>query len=313
MFELAHITDVHLGPLPRVGLRQLMSKRFFGYLSWHRRRHRTHRVEVLDTMIEDLAQTPPDHIAVTGDLVNIALPLEFAQAGAWLQQLGPGDRVSVVPGNHDAYAGTRYEGGWAHWAAYMQGDEAGADRFPYLRRRGAVALVGLSSAMASPIGYATGRLGRRQTDGLAAMLESLRGDGVYRILLIHHPPLGARIERRRNLRDEAKLLEVVRAHGAELVLSGHQHHFLFGAIAGADGPVPVFGGPSASLLTPGPHWTGGYLRYRFDPRDRERPLEVELRQFDRFQRRMRPAMRGHVACEDGRLVLHEERRLEAGE
>ena len=45
----------------------------------------------------------PDHIAVTGDLVNLALDDEVEAARGWLETVGPPDLVSVVPGNHDAY------------------------------------------------------------------------------------------------------------------------------------------------------------------------------------------------------------------
>ena len=40
MFRLAHLSDVHLGPLPDVSYRQLASKRITGYLTWHRNRAR---------------------------------------------------------------------------------------------------------------------------------------------------------------------------------------------------------------------------------------------------------------------------------
>ena len=45
----------------------------------------------------------PDHIAVTGDLVNLALEAEFAPAQAWLRGVGEPHGVSAIPGNHDAY------------------------------------------------------------------------------------------------------------------------------------------------------------------------------------------------------------------
>ena len=40
MFRLAHISDPHLGPLPKVGLGDLASKRAFGYFNWQRNRRR---------------------------------------------------------------------------------------------------------------------------------------------------------------------------------------------------------------------------------------------------------------------------------
>src|SRR5215469_5154405 len=102
-FVLAHLSDPHLGPLPQPGVRELASKRLVGYINWRRSRRRVHRRDVLDAITRDLHGTQPDHVAVTGDLVNIALPAEFAHARRWLETLGPPAHVSVVPGNHDAY------------------------------------------------------------------------------------------------------------------------------------------------------------------------------------------------------------------
>jgi len=77
---LAHISDLHIGPLPSPGLRALLGKRITGYLSWKLKRAAVHRREVLNTLAADLAVQRPDHTAVTGDLVNISLSGEFVQA-----------------------------------------------------------------------------------------------------------------------------------------------------------------------------------------------------------------------------------------
>src|SRR5215467_1532565 len=121
-FVLAHLSDPHLGPLPQPGVRELASKRLLGYINWRRSRHRRHRRDALDAITHDLLDRRPDHVAITGDLVNIALPAEFAHAGRWLETLGQPADVSVVPGNHDAYvaAATRYRD--RHWLPYMTGD-----------------------------------------------------------------------------------------------------------------------------------------------------------------------------------------------
>src|SRR6266705_648952 len=103
MFLLAHLSDPHIGPLPTPRPAELAGKRALGFLNWHRRRRAIHRPEVLDLLARDLAAAGADHIVVTGDLVNLALAAEFAPARAWLGRLGPPDRVTLVPGNHDAY------------------------------------------------------------------------------------------------------------------------------------------------------------------------------------------------------------------
>jgi 3',5'-cyclic AMP phosphodiesterase CpdA len=279
--DLAHITDVHLGPLPQARLAELMSKRAFGYMSWHRRRHRLHRLDALQALAQDLGTDPPDHIAVTGDLVNIALPEEFEQAARWLAATAEPDGLTLVPGNHDAYAGRTYRTGWSRWQPYMSGDDtATAGTFPFVRRvHEQVALIGLSSAVPSAVGFATGLLGPAQLEALDQQLAELGGQGFCRILLLHHPPLGPMIRRRRGLRDETALRAVIERRGAELILSGHEHVFLFGGMPGAAAPVPVVVGPSASLAQGHPE-TGGYLRFVIDLDGKVPRITLQLRRFD---------------------------------
>jgi 3',5'-cyclic AMP phosphodiesterase CpdA len=279
--DLAHITDVHLGPLPQARVAELVSKRAFGYLSWHRRRHRLHRRDVLDALASDLLADPPDHTAVTGDLVNIALPAEFEQAARWLEATGRPDQLTLVPGNHDAYAGKSFRTGWSRWSAYMCGDDAALPcSFPFVRRIDQrIALIGLSSAVPSGVGFATGQLGPAQLEALDTLLDELGGLGLCRIILLHHPPLGPMIQRRRGLRDETALRAVIGRRGAELILSGHEHVFLFGGMPGADAPVPVLAGPSASLAQ-GRQETGGYVRYRIDLAGNAPRITLQLRRFD---------------------------------
>ena len=83
-FTLAHLSDPHLAPLPKPRLSELMGKRATGYLNWVRSRHLIHSRPMLDKLTADLRTQHPDHIAVTGDLVNIALEAEFGPARDWL-------------------------------------------------------------------------------------------------------------------------------------------------------------------------------------------------------------------------------------
>ena len=117
MFTIAHISDPHLAPLPSPDFRALLGKRLLGYLSWTKRRRHIHRPEVLRALAEDLASQPVDHVVVTGDLTNIALPAEFSNAAHWLSELGDPDKVTVVPGNHDYYVALNWRETWEKWRA----------------------------------------------------------------------------------------------------------------------------------------------------------------------------------------------------
>ena len=248
-FVLAHLSDPHLAPLPLPGISELALKRILGFLNWHRARRRRHRSPVLAAIVRDLQFRMPDHVAVTGDLVNISLAREFAAARAWLEALGPARDVSVVPGNHDAYVRAAADEAFRHWGAYMQGDAGPAavgTAFPYLRRRGAIALIGVSSALPTGPLMATGRVGDAQLGRLAELLERLARDRLFRIVMIHHPPLPSPGRHLKRLVDSRAFCDVLARHGAELVLYGHDHVHAEHWLEGPDRRIAAIGVPSAS-------------------------------------------------------------------
>ncbi len=257
-FTLAHLSDPHLPPLPAARLRDLAGKRAFGYLNWTRNRHKFHRRDVLDALVSDMQAQMPDHIAITGDLVNLALEAEFAPSRAWLESVGAPDRVTVIPGNHDAYVRVtrhRFAEAWGH---YLDSDDpqGGGVAFPSLRRRGPLALISVSSAVPTPPLMATGRLGQTQLEQLERMLAGLSAEPAFRVLLIHHPLRSdSHIKR---LTDLSELLAVLKQHGVELVLHGHDHVHSTIWIEGPKGSIPVIGVPSASALAHGHYPAAAY-------------------------------------------------------
>lgn len=278
-FTLAHLSDPHLPPLPRPRARELAGKRALGYLNWMRNRQKYHRREVLDALITDLRAQAPDHIAVTGDLVNLALEAEFAPSRAWLESVGPPEQVTAIPGNHDAYVrATRHRFTQA-WAGYLNGDETAHDAmFPSLRRRGPLALIGLSSAVPTLPFLATGTLGRNQLDALARLLERLAAEKAFRVLLVHHPlSSDSRIKR---LTDSAKLIALLRSHGVELVLHGHDHVHSTTWLEGPNGTIPVIGVPSASALAHGRYPGAAYNLYAIEQHNAAWRCEQVVRGID---------------------------------
>ncbi len=244
-FTLAHLSDPHLAPLPKPRVAELIGKRVTGYVNWQRRRRFIHDPGVLAKITADVRTQAPHHIAVTGDLANIALPEEFARGRHWLDRLGSPRDVTLVPGNHDAYVrGTAALARHA-WGAHMCNDD-GTSGFPYLRRRGPLALIGLSTAVQTAPFMATGRLGEAQLARLGETLASLAGENVFRVVLIHHPPV-SEAKRHKLLTDAGDFLRVIGAHGAELVLHGHDHLHMLNWLTGPNGArVPAVGVPSAS-------------------------------------------------------------------
>ena len=255
-FTLAHLSDPHLPPLPAVRLHELLSKRVFGYLNWTRNRHKYQRREVLDALVSDLHAQAPDHITVTGDFVNLALEAEFEPARAWLESVGPPDRVSIVPGNHDAYVRATQHRIAQYCGSYFTGDDAPAARFPFLRRRGPLALIGVSSAVPTPPLMATGWLGRQQRDELEKLLDLISAEPLFRILLIHHPLRSQ--ARAKRLTDSEELLALLKRRGVDLVLHGHDHVHSTIWIDGPERSIPVVGVPSASALAHGHYPAAAY-------------------------------------------------------
>ncbi len=126
MFRLAHLSDPHLGPLPAPELLQLLSKRILGYVNWRRNRKKAMGGDYLAGLVDDMLAGAPDHIALTGDLVNIALPLEIEAAKVWLDAVAPPELMSLVPGNHDAYVPGALKSAFKAWRPYMTGDRPAA-------------------------------------------------------------------------------------------------------------------------------------------------------------------------------------------
>lgn len=253
---LAHISDVHLGPLPPFPVRHWNVKRALGYLNWQRKRRHIHAPAVADLLASDIRALGPDHIAVTGDLVNIGLPEEYEQAAQWLARLGAAQAVSVVPGNHDIYVALPEGTGAALWRPHMASCDFGnglglpSSGFPFVRRiGGSVALIGLNSAHPTAPGVAGGRLGVRQRESLAHVLDEAGKRGLIRVVLIHHPPLVGQIHRRAALADAAEMEKLLAAHGADLVLHGHTHLDTLVRHRSRHGEVVVAGAASASAVS----------------------------------------------------------------
>lgn len=245
MTVLAHLSDPHIGPLPRARMRELFGKRALGFVNWHRSRKAIHRMETLTDLVADLKHQEPDQIALTGDLVNIALPGEFLNTRAFLHALGQPSDVAVVPGNHDLYVRRAAAAGGEHWGAYMRGDAG--ESFPYLRRRGPLALIGLSSAIPTGPFMATGKLGAQQIEDFRIMLAELKAEDLFRVVMIHHPPSRKRGDRFKYLIDTEGFTKVLREQGADLVLHGHDHVHSIVYLEGPGGKkVPMAGVPSAS-------------------------------------------------------------------
>ena len=237
-----HASDIHLLDLAGVGLSRFFNKRATGGLNLWLGRSKKHDADRFDAMMDTAARLNVDRIVLTGDLTNLALEPEFALVRDKLAALPV--PVTVIPGNHDTYTrGSVRAGRFERYLGpFMEGDRLGEAAYPFVQRFGDVALVGVSSAVATLPLFATGRVGADQLERLAHVLRSLRGEGVARIVLIHHPVLPGVSKARHDLLDLDAFGQVLAREGAELVLHGHEHRVVQGTLVGPDGqPIPVHG------------------------------------------------------------------------
>ncbi len=277
MFTLAHLSDIHLTPTAPLRLRDMRLKRLTGLANWHRKRKVMHLPATLAAIVHDMQAQRPDHIAVTGDLVNIGLPQEHVAALDWLKSIGPPGDISVVPGNHDVYVRTFRDPGHMRWRDYMASNSAGAvlledndggalGGFPFARQFGEILLIGLCSGVPKAPFVAAGRLGSEQLSVLAQLLANAGRLNLARIVLIHHPPLPGQATRLRGLEDADELATVLSEQGAELVLHGHNHRnsLAWCPTGGGNGkPIPVIGVASASMGIARHEPLARYNLYRF--------------------------------------------------
>jgi len=248
MFQLLHISDIHFTPFVPPRLLQLCNKRITGWLNWKLNRSHALGGEILALMRQDWQARGADHLVISGDLVNLSLKNEFIQMQQWLTELGKPDDISLVLGNHDAYV----PGAWARacriFAPWMSDDEPQTTTppFPYLRQRGALAIIGVNSAVATMPFSARGVFDKPQAARLAAILQQAGEKNLFRVVMLHHPPLPQATSRFKSLKGIDLFQRVIVTHGAELILHGHTHKPSLNFIAGSLKQVPVVGVASIS-------------------------------------------------------------------
>lgn len=251
--NLAHLSDVHLPPMGALSPKAFLGKRALSVLSWKRRRSKLHALRTAQAVMDDIAAFAPDAIADTGDLTNFGLAQEFSQAADWLERM-PAPTV-VVPGNHDAMtSGARKQAlaAWNRWTAPRVED------FPFVRRIGNIALIGVCSAVASPPLMAYGRVDSDQAARLRKILEVTRD--ACRIVLIHHPVTPGLVPWRKSLLGWRHVANALKEAGAELVLHGHSHCATIRFIP--DTSIPLIATPSASLMSDEPDRAAGWNAFR---------------------------------------------------
>lgn len=314
--RFAHLSDWHATTLVGGGAPLLRPKRLSGWASWALSRRHRHSLEILEAAIRDVRSQRLDRILVTGDLTHVSLEQEFRAAAGQLATLGSPEQVFLIPGNHDCYVKVAPERSWDCWSDYLSGlspDAVGptigagltsprlagaAPRhgdYPTLRMHDRLAMIGLCSAMPTPLFRAGGQLGAEQLDRLEGLLIALRDEGFCRVIMIHHPVAVDQEPARRALWDAEAFRAVLARAGAELILHGHKHRRRVAMLPGRDGEIPAVGVPSSSEVGSRPEKRAQYHVYtiregsggtRFQFETEIRGYDAEVREFVRVKERL---------------------------
>jgi 3',5'-cyclic AMP phosphodiesterase CpdA len=275
--RIAHFSDLHLLSLEGVQFHRFLNKRLTGWAMLRFHRGSVHKPHAARAVADEVRGARIDHVAITGDLTNLALESEFALVKDFLENdlgMHP-DQVSVVPGNHDVY--TRGAAKTRRFETFMKGymttdlPEFGVEhhgaKYPYVKLRGKVALIGMSTAVPRAPLMASGRFGKAQIDQLALMLEHPEVRTRTKVILQHHPAHNVKsrvIAFLEGLHDSKHMLRTLHRLEHGLILHGHSHIRVRRTVTTDVGQIDVIGATSASLLSSHPHRHSGFNLYEFD-------------------------------------------------
>ena len=222
MTQIAHLSDLHLLE-PDHADRQGVARRRLAYLTVGRpndaARRRRRAVEVLVAA----RRSDADHVVITGDLTEDGIAPQFEILAEVLAESGIApERVTLVPGNHDAYVdGEAFDRALrGPLSAYAATSARGV---PVLLRD--VAILPVSTAVLQPYTRSAGSIDGTALAAAARVAEQSRLEGRTLVLAMHHPPhrrmpLWQWID---GLMEHAALGEVLERHDHVHVLHGHTH------------------------------------------------------------------------------------------
>src|SRR5262245_29632072 len=168
--RVAHFSDLHVLALEGVERSRFLNKRFTGWVNLRLKREHKHRPAHVRAVAREVARVKADHVVITGDLTNLALEQEFEAVRRLIEEeldIASSD-VTIVPGNHDLYTqgAMRARRFTRFFAPYLESDlpalsaDISLGRFPIVKLRGPLAIIGMSSAVPRMPLVASGELGK---------------------------------------------------------------------------------------------------------------------------------------------------------
>ncbi len=264
--RICHISDIHLPLSKPVPPLSLFGKRLLGWANLKLVRGKTHRQEVFESLMGELARERRDLIIITGDIANLCLEFEYREVERILLASGISpEEVIILPGNHDRYTPLAdstgsFEKHMADWLPPWFSRNTG---YPIIRTFDQVAVAAIDTAIwRGPI-RAAGVVRKDQISRLADFLEECDHAGRWPIMAMHHPPfeLAGSFFRdyRSGLACRERLLNAI-GRGRGTMLHGHLHVLSRSKVGGLD----TIGVASASNDTGRPDIQAAYHVYTFD-------------------------------------------------
>jgi 3',5'-cyclic AMP phosphodiesterase CpdA len=275
--RIAHFSDLHVLALEGVATSRFFNKRFTGWVNLRLKRGHHHHSVHVRAIAREITRAKVDHVVITGDLTNLALEQEFLAVRELLEHelgLHP-DQISAVPGNHDLYTrgAMRDKRFTTYFHDYVASDlpelaaELPLGRFPFVKLRGPVAIIGLSSAVPRPPLMASGELGKPQLHALTRVLAHPEVKKRTPVILLHHPihnPPSKVKTFVEGLWDAEGLRAELAGLHRGLVLHGHLHVRRNRTLGTPVGELLAIGATSASLEHENEHKMAGFNLYEFD-------------------------------------------------
>jgi 3',5'-cyclic AMP phosphodiesterase CpdA len=236
MLRIAHVSDAHVLET-RPGAAHGLDVRF---LSFGRRLDAQGRVKKLVAAIARARVSGADHVVVTGDLTESGSDGQFeALAEALAGANVPPERLTLVPGNHDAYT----DGG--AWLRALSGPlrrfaPTAAMEPGRVLDLGAALLFPMDVSFPQPLPRAAGLLSASAARALDLRLTDTTRKNKPQLIVQHHPPF-PRVVRAWDwvdgLRGGDRMLDMLARHDQMVVLHGHLH-------SAKDHTARIFGAPA---------------------------------------------------------------------
>jgi 3',5'-cyclic AMP phosphodiesterase CpdA len=228
--RIAHVTDIHCNLLKNINIKDFFSKRFYGYLYWKFSKGKRFDPSGLKTIVSEINKECFDNIVITGDLTQLCLLEQFRNVKEFIFSFLSPKKLTIIPGNHDYYTfdGKRY------YSEVFKDFSV----LPYVKVINNVAIFCVDSSVVTPPFVSYGYVKKNQFEKLSKLLENV-DKNLFKILLIHHPPIKGITSFSKCLLNSKKMSKLLSKGDFNLVLHGHTHHFNVAYFTLNSGKIPI--------------------------------------------------------------------------